>query len=113
MFFYGNQDTKRLIDEGVLTGPRIFGAAHYLSITCGGGDVNYYSPEQKLIADGLVVDGPDEIRKAVRTEAKYGADWIKVLVTGAFMSVGDDPKAVQFSEDEFRAVVEEANRPCR
>ena len=56
------------------------------------------------------MDGPDEIRKAVRTEAKYGADWIKVLVTGAFMSVGDDPKAVQFSEEEFRAVVKEANR---
>ena len=33
--FYGNQDTKRLINEDVLTGPRIFGAAHYLSITGG------------------------------------------------------------------------------
>lgn len=108
--YYGNQDIKRLIDEGVLQGPRIFGAAHYLSITGGGGDVNYYSPEQSVIADGLVVDGPDEIRKAIRTEAKYGADWIKVLVTGAFMSVGDSPKAVQFSEQEFAAVIEEANR---
>ena len=108
--YYGNQDIKRLIDEGVLSGPRIFGAAHYLSITGGGGDVNYFSPEQKLIADGLIVDGPDEIRKAIRTEAKYGADWVKVLVTGAFMSVGDNPRAVQFSEEEFRAVMEEANR---
>ncbi|NKB39154.1 MAG: amidohydrolase family protein [Gammaproteobacteria bacterium] len=108
--YYGNQDIKRLIDEGVLIGPRIFGAAHYLSITGGGGDVNYYSPEQQLIADGLVVDGVDEIRKAVRTEAKYGADWIKVLVTGAFMSVGDNPRNVQFSEEEFRALMEEANR---
>ncbi len=108
--FYGNQDIKRLIDEGVLSGPRIFGAAHYLSITGGGGDVNYYSPEQKLIADGLIVDGVDEIRKAIRNEAKYGADWVKVLVTGAFMSVGDNPRNVQFSEEEFRAVIEEAAR---
>lgn len=108
--FYGNQDIKRLIDEGVLTGPRLFGAAHYLSVTGGGGDINYYSPEQSPIADGLIVDGPEEIRKAIRTEAKYGADWVKVLVTGAFMSVGDSPKAVQFSEEEMQAVMDEANR---
>ncbi len=108
--FYGNQDIKRLIDEGVLVGPRIFGAAHYLSITGGGGDINYFSPEQQPIADGLIVDGPDEIRKAIRTEAKYGADWVKVLVTGAFMSVRDDPKSVQFSEEEFRTLVAEATR---
>lgn len=108
--YYGNQDIRRLIDEGVINGPRIFGAAHYLSITGGGGDVNFYSPEQTLIADGLVVDGPEEARKAVRTEAKYGADWVKVLVTGAFMSVGDNPRAVQFSEEEMRAIVDEANR---
>jgi imidazolonepropionase-like amidohydrolase len=108
--FYGNQDIKKLIDEGVLEGPRIFGAAHYLSITGGGGDVNYYSPEQFIAADGLIVDGPDEIRKAIRTEAKYGSDWVKVLVTGAFMSVGDSPKAVHFSEQELQAVMDEANR---
>ena len=108
--FYGNQDMKRLIDEGVLTGPRLFGAAHYLSITGGGGDINYFSPEQSPIADGLIVDGPEEIRKAIRTEAKYGADWVKVLVTGAFMSVGDSPKAVQFSEQEMQAVMDEASR---
>ena len=108
--FYANQDIKKLIDEGVLDGPRIFGAAHYLSITGGGGDVNYFSPEQSIVADGLIVDGPDEIRKAIRNEAKYGSDWVKVLVTGAFMSVGDSPKAVQFSEQELQAVMDEANR---
>lgn len=107
---YGNQDIKRLIEEGVLVGPRLFGAAHYLSITGGGGDINYYSPEQHPVADGLIVDGVEEIRKAIRTEAKYGSDWVKVLVTGAFMSVGDSPKAVQFSEEEFRAIMVEANR---
>jgi imidazolonepropionase-like amidohydrolase len=72
--------------------------------------VNYFSSEQSIVADGLIVDGPDEIRKAIRTEAKYGSDWVKVLVTGAFMSVGDSPKAVQFSEQELQAVMDEANR---
>ena len=71
------------------------GAGHYLSITGGGGDINYFSPEQTVIADGLVADGPEEMRKAVREEIKYGSDWIKLLVTRRVsMSVGDDPRNV-------------------
>ncbi len=108
--FYANQDIRKTIDKGVFVGPRLTGAGHYLSITGGGGDVNYFSPEQKVIADGLVVDGPEEIRKAVRREIKYGSDWIKLLVTGAYQSVGDDPRNVAFSPEEIRAAVDEANR---
>ena len=108
--YYANQDLRRVIDSGVFIGPRITGAAHYISITGGGGDVNYLSPEQHVIADGLVVDGPEEIRKAIREEVKYGSDWIKLLVTGAFSSVGDNPRNVAFSPEELRAAVEEANR---
>ena len=108
--YYANQDLRRAIDSGVFIGPRITGAAHYISITGGGGDVNYLSPEQQVRADGLIADGPEEIRKAVRQEVKYGSDWIKLLVTGAFESVGDDPRNVAFSPEELRAAVEEANR---
>lgn len=108
--YYANQDIRKTIDSGVFIGPRITGAGHYLSITGGGGDVNYLSPEQKVIADGLVVDGPEEIRKAVRQEIKYGSDWIKLLVTGAYQSVGDDPRNVAFSPEELKAAVEEASR---
>ena len=108
--FYGNQDLHRVISEGVFEGPRITGAAHYISITGGGGDVNFASPEQTLIADGLIADGPDEIRKAIRQEIKYGSDWIKLLVTGAFHSVGDDPKNVAFSPEELAEAVAEAGR---
>ncbi len=108
--YYANQDLRRVIDSGVFIGPRITGAAHYISITGGGGDVNYLSPEQHVIADGLVVDGPEEIRKAIRQEVKYGSDWIKLLVTGAFSSVGDNPRNVAFSPEELRAAVDEANR---
>ena len=84
--YYGNQDIHRVIEAGVFKGPRITGAAHYLSITGGGGDVNYLSPEQAILADGLIVDGADAVRKAIREEIKYGSDWIKLLVTGAFHS---------------------------
>jgi len=108
--FYAAQDLRRVIDAGIFIGPRLCGAGHYLSITGGGGDINYLSPEQEVIADGLVVDGPEEIRKAVRREIKYGSDWIKLLVTGAFQSVGDNPRNVAFSPEELRAAVEEADR---
>lgn len=108
--YFANQDIRKTIEGGVFTGPRLTGAAHYISITGGGGDINYLSPEQRVVADGRIADGPEEIRKAVRTEVKYGSDWIKLLVTGAFQSVGDNPKNVAFSPEELAAAVEEAER---
>ena len=107
---YANMEIRNAINKGMFIGPRIYGAAHYISVTGGGGDINFISPEQNIIADGLIADGPDEIRKAVRNEIKYGSDWIKLLVTGAFMSAGDNPKNVHFSPEELKAAVEEANR---
>jgi imidazolonepropionase-like amidohydrolase len=107
---YANQDIRRTVDSGVFLAPRLTGAGHYISITGGGGDVNYFSPEQTVIADGLVADGPAEIRKAIREEIKYGSDWIKLLVTGAYQSVGDDPRNVAFSPEELEAAVSEADR---
>ncbi|MEM7280772.1 MAG: amidohydrolase family protein [Pseudomonadota bacterium] len=107
---YAMNDVKKIISEGRFKGPRLFGAGHYISITGGGGDVNYISHEQSVIADGLVVDGVDEMRKAIRREVKFGSDWIKLLVTGAFMSAGDNPRDVHLSPDELAAAIEEANR---
>jgi imidazolonepropionase-like amidohydrolase len=107
---YANQDIRKTVDDGVFIAPHLTGAGHYISITGGGGDVNYFSPEQAVIADGLVADGPEEIRKAIRQEIKYGSDWIKLLVTGAYQSVGDDPRNVAFSPEEIEAAVSEANR---
>jgi imidazolonepropionase-like amidohydrolase len=107
---YSNLEVRNSIKQGLFIGPRIYGAAHYLSVTGGGGDINFISHEQPIIADGLIVNGPEEIRKAVRTEIKYGSDWIKILATGAFMTVGDNPKNVHFSLEELIAVIEEANR---
>ena len=108
--FYANQDIKKAIENKIFIGPRITGAAHYISITGGGGDINYMSPEQALLPDGLIADGPQEIIKAIRKEIKYGSDWIKIMVTGAFMSVGDNPENVSFSPEELKAAVNEAKR---
>ena len=103
--FYANQDIRKVIDNDIFLGPRLTGAGHYISITGGGGDINFMSPEQPVIADGLIADGPDEIRKAIRQEIKYGSDWIKIMVTGAFMSVGDNPRNVSFSPEELAAAI--------
>jgi imidazolonepropionase-like amidohydrolase len=108
--FYAPVEIRRAIDRGLFVGPRLAVAPHYLSITGGGGDINFFSPEQHLIADGLIVDGVDEVRRSVREEIKYGADWIKLLVTGAFMSAGDNPKDVHFSPEELEVAVAEATR---
>ena len=107
---YANMEIRNAINKGMFVGPHIYGAAHYISVTGGGGDINFLSYEQKIIADGLIADGPDEIRKAVRNEIKYGSDWIKLLVTGAFMTAGDNPNNVHFSAEELKAAVEEAAR---
>jgi len=108
--YYAHLEIRNAIEEGLFLGPRITGAGHYLSITGGGGDINFLAPEQSVVADGLVVDGVDEMRRAVREEIKNGSDWIKLLVSGAFMSSGDNPRQVHFSPEELRTAVEEATR---
>jgi imidazolonepropionase-like amidohydrolase len=107
---YAHLEIRNAINKGLFIGPRIYGAGHYISVTGGGGDINFLSYEQPVIADGLIADGPDELQKAIRTEIKNGSDWIKLLVTGAFMSVGDNPQNVHFSVEELKVAVEEAAR---
>jgi imidazolonepropionase-like amidohydrolase len=57
-----------------------------------------------------LADGPDEIVKAVRTNFKQGADFIKILATGAVLSKGIPPGAQQYSDEEIQAAVTEARR---
>lgn len=108
--FYAHLDVGTAIREGLFQGPRITGAGHYLSITGGGGDINFIAPEHDIRADGHVVDGVDAVRKAVREEVKHGSDWIKVLASGAMMSAGDDPRRAHYSPGELAALVGEADR---
>ncbi len=107
---YAHLEIRDAINKGLFTGPRIYGAGHYISVTGGGGDINFLSYEQKIIPDGLIVNGPEEMRKAVREEIKNGSDWIKLMVTGAFMTVGDNPQNVHLSPEELKVAIEEANR---
>jgi imidazolonepropionase-like amidohydrolase len=107
---YAHLDVRSAIQEGLFPGPRLTGAGHYFSITGGGGDLNFIAPEHAVAGDGLVIDGVDAVRKAVREEVKHGSDWIKVLASGAMMSAGNDPNRAHFSPEELGAIVEEATR---
>lgn len=104
------------IEKGEFIGPRIVGAGHYISVTGGGGDINFLAPDNCPCcnADGVIADGKDQMILAVRKEIKYGSDWIKLLATGAFMTAStgakDSPENTHMSEEEIHACVEEANR---
>lgn len=108
--YYGIVDVKRVIEEGLFVGPRMQVAGHYITITGGGGDINFLAPEHRVVPDGLRADGVDGMRLAVREEVKYGSDWIKILATGAFMSAADDPRDVHVSQEEMDVVMAEARR---
>jgi imidazolonepropionase-like amidohydrolase len=56
------------------------------------------------------VDGPDEVRKAVREQLRRGADFIKVMSTGARSVELEDPEPAQLTHSELAAAIEEAHR---
>ncbi|HMI58253.1 MAG TPA: amidohydrolase family protein, partial [Gemmatimonadaceae bacterium] len=72
---------RNAINEGVVEGPRMLVATLPLSATGGHGDLNGFSPYIHFQQMSNIADGVDEVRKAVRTNVKYGADWIKVLAS--------------------------------
>jgi imidazolonepropionase-like amidohydrolase len=107
---YTDIDLRKAIDEGIVPGPRLMVAGNYVSATGGAGDARQFSIYVDVPIVRNLADGADEIRKAVRTNLKAGADFIKILATGAVLSKGIPPGAQQYSEQELRAAVEEAAR---
>ena len=102
---------RKAINDGFIPGPRIETAGHAIGITGGHCDVNGFRPGllEPSIADG-VANGPEEIRAAVRYQIKYGADVIKTCATGGVLSEGDAVGATQYSFEELKALVDEANK---
>ncbi|MEO8648835.1 MAG: amidohydrolase family protein [Acidobacteriota bacterium] len=102
---------RKAINEGWIIGPRIIAAAHAIGITGGHCDENGYRPG---LADGDyktgIADGPEAVRAAVRYQVKYGADVIKTCATGGVLSEGDAVGATQYSYEELKALVDEANK---
>jgi imidazolonepropionase-like amidohydrolase len=106
---YAGCSVRDAINRGWFPGPRIFVGGRFLSITGGHADNNLVAPERETQSENIV-NGVEEIRKAVRRDAKYGCDWIKLYATGGFFSAGDDPTQQHFSDEEMRVAVEEATR---
>lgn len=108
---YADADLRNAINRGVIAGPRMFVATRAFSAT-GMYPLSGYSWELKLPEGVQIVDGVDNIRRAVREQVKYGADWIKVYVDRRY-HIGEDGRLhswLNFTEEELRTFVEEAHR---
>ena len=107
---YADVDVKKAINRGIIPGPRMFVSTRAFSAT-GMYPMLGYSWELKVPEGVQIVDGPDEIRKAVREQVKYGADWIKFYCDRRYyIKDGKLRSRVNFTEPEIKAIVDEAHR---
>jgi imidazolonepropionase-like amidohydrolase len=107
---YADVDVKTAINRGVIPGPRMFVSTRAFSAT-GMYPLSGYSWELKMPEGVQIVDGPDNIRHAVREQVKYGADWIKFYADRRYyMKDGVLHSWVNFTDEEMKAMVDEAHR---
>jgi len=96
----------KAFDEGMVMGPTVLPSGKIISPTEAG---NEFFGTMYLEADS-----PDEFRKAIRTQYQAGAQWIKIMGTGAIMNPGAEPGAAIIREEELQAACDMAkyvNRP--
>ena len=97
------------VNAVTVPGPRILCAGLALGSTGGHADLNGFSPYLSFReVSPSVADGVDAIRKAVRTNIKYGADWIKILASAGVLSEEESVGAPQYTPEEMKAAVDEA-----
>ncbi|HZR95596.1 MAG TPA: amidohydrolase family protein [Gaiellaceae bacterium] len=93
---------RQAIDLGVIDGPRVLSCGRIISATSPGGAIFGTMYEE--------ADGPWEMRRAVRTQLRRGADYVKLMATGARSVEREDPEPAQLTREEIEAVVDEAHR---
>ena len=96
---YLNVVVRDAIAAGLARGPRMIVAARPITVT--GGHCWFMGAE---------ADSEDDLRRMVRTHHKRGADLIKVMSTGGFMTTGSAPWHAQFTTAQLAVIVEEAAR---
>ncbi|HEY7684254.1 MAG TPA: amidohydrolase family protein [Gemmatimonadales bacterium] len=98
------------INDGTVPGPRMQVAGAYVTVSSGGGEVTGLAPDVVLPPDFRrgVANSAAEVRQRVRELLNGGADFIKVIATGAVLTPGTKPGAPEFTEEEIRAAVAEA-----
>jgi imidazolonepropionase-like amidohydrolase len=93
---------RRAVELGLVEGPRIYSCGRIVTATAPGARIFGTMYRE--------ADGPWEMRKAVREQIRRGADFVKVMATGARSVVLEDPEPAQITEVELAAVVDEAHR---
>ena len=105
------------VEQGLVRGPRIFPSGQALSQTGGHGDLRPRTRSASVVScacceggAGLarIADGVAECRRAARDELRKGATQIKIMASGGIASPYDPVWNLQYSEEEVRAIVEEA-----
>ena len=110
----GDKGIAMALEQGLISGPRFFYSGKGLSQTGGHGDMRRPDTIELCACShysgsvSRVVDGADEVRKAVREELRLGAHQIKIFASGGIASPADPLWMNQFTEAEIRAAVEEA-----
>jgi imidazolonepropionase-like amidohydrolase len=109
---------KRAIDEGTVTGPRIFPSGAVITITGGHGDFRQPfelprtlgAPQSRgeQLGAAMIADSPDEVRVRVREQLMLGASQIKLTAGGGVASPHSPLDVSTFTEAELRAAVEAA-----
>ncbi|MDO5744399.1 MAG: amidohydrolase family protein, partial [Micrococcaceae bacterium] len=109
---------SQAVEEGYFQGPRLFFGGKSLSQTGGHGDMR--GPGQNTLdshpccpAMSIICDGVSEVRKAAREQLRTGAQHLKIMLSGGVASRTDRVDSIQFSEEEIRAIVEEAEAANR
>ncbi len=101
------------IDEGWVAGPRMRVAGAYVTCSGGGGDITGLAPDVDAVVPQEfrvgVADSVDDMRRAVRRVLHGGADFVKLIATGAVMAPGGVPGAPELTGEQIRAAVEEAS----
>ncbi len=102
---------KKAWKMGKVKGPRIFASGRLISDTGGHGDELQSFPlefSKTGLSGVLIVDGVEECRKGARLMFRDKADFLKICTTGGVMSEGDQPGHANFTVEEIRTFVEEA-----
>jgi imidazolonepropionase-like amidohydrolase len=107
-----NVSLRNAINQGKVSGPRIFTAEKAIGTTGGHADpTNGYKNE--IVGDpgpkDGVVNSIDDAKKAVRQRYKNGADLIKITATGGVLSMAENGENPQFSIEEIKEIVKTAN----
>ena len=107
----GALDAKRAIAMGYFEGSRMVVAPMFLCTPGSHGDGSMYYAKNPMVAHMVqqmapnIGSGRDFFVNAVREQAKYGADFIKIMATGGFFSPNDTPVQQQLTDDELEAII--------